>query len=127
MRILIIDDDDDTREIMLHILRKKGFMIEAVRNGNEAIGIVLQNKPDIIIFNITLSEIDGLETGRRLRENPQTRDVPIIFLSSEKNLSGLIHQLPGAKVQYIEKPCNIRYLIKESNKLIADSTPRQPQ
>ncbi|MCU0652254.1 MAG: response regulator [Candidatus Omnitrophica bacterium] len=127
MRILIVDDESDTREIMLCIFRKKGLIAEAAKNGIEAIAAIAQNKPDIIIFNITLAEMDGFVTGKLLRENPQTRDIPIIFLTSEKNLGRLICQLPGAKVKYVEKPCNIRYLIKECSKLIVDSLPHQPR
>jgi len=127
MRVLIVDDEKETREIMLCIFRKKGLVAEAASSGREAIGLIARNKPDIIIFNLTLSEEDGFETGKQLNENPRTQDIPIIFLSAIRGSCGFLDKLPNTKVKYIEKPCKIRYLIRESNKLIADSFPRQPR
>lgn len=117
-KILIIDKADDTREAMAYIFDKKGFAVATAGSGKEALGMVLQENPDVIIFNIIFSEIDAFETGRFLREDPRTRDIPIIFLSAGKDLRGLIYRLPRKKVRYIEKPCKIMELIRQVNRLI---------
>ncbi|MFA5410743.1 MAG: response regulator [Candidatus Omnitrophota bacterium] len=118
-KILIIDKADDTREAMAYIFEKKGFLVATARSGKEALAMVPQENPDIIIFNIIFSEIDAFETGRHLRENAATRDIPIIFLSAGKDLRGLIYRLPRKKVKYMEKPCKIMALIKQVNKMVA--------
>jgi len=126
VKVLIIDDAYDTREIMSLILQKKGFDVQAVGNSMDALAIAARNKPDIIIYNITSSETDAFETGRRIREVPEARDTPIIFLSACHDLSGNLYELSGARILFVEKPCSIRYLIKQANKLIAFSRKSPP-
>ncbi|MGA2775405.1 MAG: response regulator [Candidatus Omnitrophota bacterium] len=119
MRILIIDDTDETRETMIYIFKNRGFIVDSARNEKEALAIMI-SKPDIIIINSVFSEICGFEIGRRLKDDPKTRNIPMIFLSSLGYPGGVIYQTSGAAMEYIQKPCDINYLIKESNKLIAE-------
>lgn len=118
-KVLIIDDSKETRDVMLYILKRRGFLVEAARDIDEGIDIILQVKPDIIIFNITNSLVDGIELGLRLRKEPKARNIPIIFVSPRDETSLIIGQVPGATVEYIEKPCSARQLIEETNRLIA--------
>lgn len=117
-RILIIDSSEDSREAMSFVFEKKGFIVGAATNIKEGMAMALQSKPNIIIINITISEIDALVAGKRLRENTLTHDIPIIFLSACKYVNEAICQLPGAKVEFIQKPCNARFLVKQANRLI---------
>lgn len=126
LKLLIIDEAEDTREVMSQLFRKKGFNVEAVASSKEAFEIIPQHKPELIIFNITMSEIDAFVTGKQLRENPETQNIPIIFLSASKDLSEVIFKLAGAKLEYLEKPCSISYLIKQANRLVAFSKQSPP-
>jgi CheY-like chemotaxis protein len=120
-KILIVDDDRNVREILCYLFKKRGFMVRDAGNGIDALKEVAQDKPDIIILDVAMPEMDGLETCKRLRESPDTQDIPIIFLSAQRGITEFIqHQhMPGAAIEYIEKPCDIGYLLKQSNKLIA--------
>jgi len=79
---------------------------------------VAQDKPDIIILDVTMPEMDGVEACKRLRENPDTQDIPIIFLSAQRRIPEAIQNMPGAPIEYIEKLCNIEYLINRIDNLI---------
>ena len=124
MRILIIDDDDESREATMYIFKKRGCIVDSARNEGEALA-VMGVKPDIIIINSVFSEICGFETGERLKDDPATQDIPIILLSSLGYPRGVIYRASGAAMEYIQKPCDIGYLIEESNKLSA-KLPHQP-
>lgn len=118
IRILIADDNENVREFLGHMLQKRGFIIENACDGEEALKKTAQKKPDIMILDVMMPLMDGFETCKRLKENPDTRDIPIIFLSAEKRISKMITDMPGAAVKYIEKPCNIEYLVRQINELI---------
>jgi DNA-binding response OmpR family regulator len=62
--------------------------------------------------------MDGLQVCRRLKENPDTQDIPIIFLSAQGGIDRIIQGMPGAAIKYIEKPCELEYLLAQINNLI---------
>ncbi|MFA5276648.1 MAG: response regulator [Candidatus Omnitrophota bacterium] len=124
MRILIIDDADESREPMIYIFTKRGFVVDSARNEREALA-AMGSRPDIIIINSVFSEICGFEIGRKLKDDPRTQDIPMIFLSSLSYPCGVIYRASGAAMEYIQKPCDVDYLINESNKL-AEKLPHQP-
>ncbi len=117
-KILIVDDESNTREILRYIFKGGGFIIEDARNGKEALQKVAQDKPDIIILDVAMPEMDGFQACKQLRENPDTKDIPIIFLSAQRDIVEFIQDMPGATIEYIEKPCDIVYLIKRVNNLL---------
>lgn len=117
-RILIIDEADDTREIMSYLFRKNGCTVETAINREEAMAKAPAYRPEIIVFNIVTSENDAFETARRLREKAAIKEVPIIFLSGYAHLSGIAKAFPGERVMHIQKPCNIKPLLREINKLL---------
>jgi len=117
-KILIIDEADDSREIMVYLFRKKGYSVEAGKNIAEAVRLALTEKPDTIIININIPEINSFIIGKRLREYPETSNIPIIFLSAFKVIDEVISHLPG-EIKFIQKPCNAKFLIGEVNKFTA--------
>ena len=124
VRILIVDDDEKVREIMCYVFEKRGFVVEYARDGSEALQKVAQRTPNIIILDFTMPDMDGLQVCERLRENPGTQDIPIIFLSAQTHIAEVIRYIPGAVIEYIEKPCDVAYLLSRVNKLTAvEKTP----
>lgn len=116
IKILIVDDEDCTRSCIVYLLQKKGFISEGSSNGKEALEKVKRDKPDIIILDIVMPVLDGLEVCKQLKKNPDTQDIPIIFLSSHEP-GQIIQGMPGAAIKYIEKPCGLEYLLAEIDKL----------
>ena len=117
-KILIVDDEECIRECISYGLKKRGFITETAGNGKEALEKVRQNKPDIIILDITMPILDGLETCKQLKKNPDGQNIPIIFLSAQERIDIIIQGMPGAIIKYIKKPFDLEYLLAQINTLI---------
>ncbi|MFH1678553.1 MAG: response regulator [Candidatus Omnitrophota bacterium] len=119
-KVLIVDDQENIREVISYVLEERGFIAEDAENGKEALKKVAQDKPDIIILDVAMPEMDGIQACRLLRENPDTRDIPIIFLSAQqRRVFEFISGMQGASIEYIDKPCDMEYLIRRINYLLA--------
>lgn len=118
IRILLVDDDDDLRKILSFLLQKRGFITEEARDGKEGLEKIPSLKPDIIILDIVMPHIDGIQTCRILKGTPATQGIPIIFLSAQKEDAKLIGKMPGAAIEYMDKPCNFDCLITRIQSLI---------
>jgi putative two-component system response regulator len=85
--ILVVEDNIDMRDIIVRTLSIEGFQVEEARNGAEAIEKIKNNKPDLIISDINMPQVDGLEFYRSLRKNPSWITIPFIFLTSDTSPS----------------------------------------
>ncbi len=102
--ILIVDDNDINRMLLSRMLAKKGFRLLEASDGTEAIEIATEELPDLILLDIMMPEMDGYEVCERLRENPETADIPVIFLSAKSETDDKIKGLEAGAVDYITKP-----------------------
>ncbi len=100
-RVLVVDDETAIRRYLRTALTAQGFMTFEAANGQEAINAVLSSRPDIIILDLGLPDIDGIEVTRRLREWSQT---PIIILSVREAESDKIAALDAGADDYLTKP-----------------------
>ncbi len=86
-RILVVEDQEDNRAILRDLLQSVGYdLIEAV-NGEEALSIALEHKPDLILMDIQLPVVDGYEATLRIKAEPALRGIPLIAVTSDA-LSG---------------------------------------
>lgn len=115
---LIVDDEWGIRECIGYALRKKGFAIENAENGKVALEKIARNKPDIIILDFAMPQMDGLQVCNQLKRHPDTQDIPIIFLSAHKHIEQMIKDMPGAAVKYFEKPYDLEYLLEQIESLM---------
>lgn len=117
LKVLVVDDEESVRKSLSYIFETKGFIVKEAENGQEALEKITQDKPDIIILDVAMPQMDGLKACKQLRKNPDTQDIPIIFLSAQRDIARLTRSLPGAPIEYITKPCDITYLLKRINNL----------
>ena len=75
---MVVDDEEELRQLLTKILRQEGFQVAAARSGREALALVEQEPPDLIILDLVMPEMDGLETLKRLRERGVTAKVVIL-------------------------------------------------
>jgi CheY-like chemotaxis protein len=79
--VLVADDDDDQRFLLTRLLQRAGFDVEAVATGEELLSLARTRRPAAILLDVQMPEQDGYSTGRRLRDDPATASVPVMFLS----------------------------------------------
>jgi len=106
-KILIVDDNPANIDILLELLNT--FDVRAALDGITALEAVQEELPDLILLDITMPGMDGFEVCRRLKEDPKSKDVPIIFLSASSDPESIIKGFDLGGVDYITKP----YLAKE--------------
>lgn len=106
-RILIVDDNPTNLRVLFEYLSgDQGYKIFIAKNGREALERTANAKPDIILLDILMPEIDGYETCRRLKEEEETRDIPIIFLTAFADAENKIKAFNSGAVDFIVKPFN---------------------
>jgi len=89
-KILIVDDEEEARSVLREILKREGYEVFQAANGEEAIRIVKDNRPDVILLDIRMPVMDGFEVCKRLKEKEETKAIPIITItgySEEKEKS----------------------------------------
>ncbi|MFA4991597.1 MAG: response regulator [Candidatus Omnitrophota bacterium] len=115
-RILIVDDDADTRDSLGLVLTEENFIVEKASNGKEALKMVERNKPDLILLDCVMPVMDGFETYCRLKDSPGTRNIPVIFCTATH-----IKEAAEGRIQvddYIEKPFSLQKLCRKINKIL---------
>jgi two-component system, OmpR family, alkaline phosphatase synthesis response regulator PhoP len=111
-RILIIEDDPDIVEALRYNLEKeKGFSVLAAHSGEEGLNTAFEVKPQLIILDIGLPGFNGYELCRRLRREPETRDIPILMLTARVAESDKVLGLELGADDYVTKPFGIRELV----------------
>ena len=99
-RILIVDDTLQNIQVLGTILKGKNYQINVAQNGIEVLDMVERARPDLILLDVMMPEMDGFETCRRLKNSPDTRDIPIIFLTAKTETDDVVKELelggPGA-------------------------------
>ena len=105
-RILIVDDTPRNIQVLGALLKKEGYQINIAQNGLQAIEIVAETAPDLILLDVMMPELDGFQTCSRLKENPGTRDIPVIFLTARVETDDIVHGFELGAVDYVTKPFN---------------------
>lgn len=117
-KILLVDDSASSRMILSTILSENGYRVITAENGREALQIVAAKRPALILLDINMPEVDGYEACRRLKADPQTRDIPVIFISAYDSVDDRVKGFDLGGVDYITKPFQDRdVLVRVSNHL----------
>ena len=113
--ILVVDDDDSIRSLLQQELSDAGYLIEQATNGKEALESVRKNRPDLIILDVMMPEMNGFDVAAVLKNDPQTMDIPIIVLSIVQD------KARGYRIgvdRYLTKPIDTAQLFKEVGALL---------
>ena len=117
-RILIVEDDDDIAQLVHRYLTRAGHVADIVRAGDEALKLVRERTPDLIILDLMLPGLDGLEVCRALRASPGTRALPIIMLTARSEESDRIVGLELGADDYVSKPFSPSELVARVGALL---------
>jgi len=112
-KVLAVDDSNADLENIKSILSDAGFMVVTASNGNDAISKAKAEKPSVIFLDIIMPEMDGYETCRKLQEDPATKNIPIVFVTSKGQKADKVWgEMQGAK-GYVVKPYNADAIIDQ--------------
>ncbi len=120
-KILIVDDEPDILEFLRYNLRKEGYEVVTANDGKQAIAVAEQEKPHLIILDIMMPELDGVETCRILRSRKEFNDTPVAFLTARDEDFSQITALDVGGDDYITKPIKPRVLTSRINALLRRS------
>lgn len=109
--ILIIEDDPDISELVEYNLAKEGFQIVTARDGEEGLRMAATRKPDLVLLDLMLPAMDGIEVCRRLRQDSATRSVGLIMLTAKGEESDIVLGLEMGADDYVVKPFSPRELL----------------
>ncbi|MGN6249618.1 MAG: GAF domain-containing protein [Ginsengibacter sp.] len=114
-RILVVDDDDSIRSLLEQELSEAGYLIEQARDGKEALECIRKNRPDLVILDVMMPEMNGFDVAAILKNDPQTMDIPIIILSIVQD------KARGFRIgvdRYLTKPIDTAELFAEVGNLL---------
>ena len=133
MKILIVDDIPENISALAIALESEGFDIRTASGGEQALQLVHNDSPDLILLDIKMNGMDGFETCLALKKNDATKDIPVIFLTVSKETEAVVRGFTCGGVDYISKPfrqeevcarvrthLHLRALTKEKEKLIVE-------
>jgi len=110
-KVLIVEDEKDILQLVKMYLEKEGFRTVTAANGAEALRQVRSERPDLVVLDLMLPEIDGLEVCKKLRVAPQTAMLPIIMLTAKSEESDTVVGLELGADDYVGKPFSPRALV----------------
>lgn len=118
IKILVVDDEIDILEFVSYNLRKEGFLVYTAKNGAEALRVAKKELPELIILDIMMPELDGVELCRTLRENSLFQDTLIAFLTARNEDYSEITGFEVGGDDYITKPIRPRVLVSRIKALL---------
>lgn len=110
-KILVVDDEEDILELIRHNLAREGYLVVCAADGASAVHKAKSEKPDLIVLDLMLPGIDGLEVARNLKYNAQTSNIPIVMLTAKGDESDIVTGLEIGADDYITKPFSPKVLI----------------
>lgn len=117
-KILIVDDEEKNIKLMIAILKNYGYAFETAKNGIEALGKAKTSSPDLILLDIMMPEMDGYEACRRLKDNPDTKHIPVIMVTALADKESKIKGLESGANDFLTKPVDSSELIVRTKNLL---------
>lgn len=124
-KIVIVDDDDQLRSLLEDILEEEQFMVVSCEDTEEGYKRILKSLPDLIILDVKVPRIGGIELCRLLRSNSTTKHIPIIMLTVESSETDKVIGLEIGADDYVTKPFNNRELVARVNALLRRSSRKE--
>jgi two-component system phosphate regulon response regulator PhoB len=129
-RILVVDDECDVTDLVAYHLRAKGFQVETLNDPNASIGMARSFVPDLVILDVMMPDLNGIQICRMLRADPKLKKVPVIFLTAKAEENDRIQGLETGADDYICKPFSTKELtlrVQTILRRLADGTSEEPK
>ena len=116
--VLVADDDADIRELVALRLARAGYLVETARDGVEAFSRAVELRPDLVVLDVSMPGQDGFETSRRLRADPRTSYLPVVFLTARTRETDVATGYERGGDGYVTKPFEPRELLARVDALV---------
>ena len=120
-RILVVDDESDVTELLQYRLEKEGYRVATLNNPLACIAKVREFEPDLMLLDIMMPDLSGLQLCRIVRADPLMKDIPVIFLSARGEVEDRIKGLEAGAEDYVSKPFNNNELMLRISKMLKRS------
>jgi DNA-binding response OmpR family regulator len=118
-RVLVADDDEDILALVTAVLERSGHDVIAVQDGAQALACVEADNPDLLVLDISMPELDGLEVLRRVRAADATRELPVVLLSAQAQEADVALGYATGASAYVKKPFSPHDLSERVDALLA--------
>ena len=122
-RVLVVDDETDILELVEYHLVREGYSVQLVETGESALKAVTRHPPDLVILDLMLPGLDGMEVCRRLKANGETRSIPVMMLTAKGEDSDIVSGLEVGADDYLSKPFSPRVLTARVRALLRRNSP----
>ena len=129
-RVLIVDDEVDVTELVSYHLKAKGYHVETINNPNSSLGVARSFQPDLVILDVMMPDLSGVQICRLLRADPQLKNVPVIFLTAKAEEQDRIQGLEVGADDYICKPFSTKELslrVQSILRRVSEGTGEEPK
>ncbi len=118
-KILIVDDEPNIVMTLEYTFKRNDFEVYIARDGGEAIEILNEVVPDVVLLDIMMPKVDGYETLKQIRENDRLETTKVVFLTAKNKASDIEKGLKLGADKYLTKPFSVKKIVSEINELIA--------
>ena len=123
-KVLLIEDDPDIRRVAVMALEfETDWSVVVASDGLEGLEMAASENPDVILLDAMMPRLDGLETCRRLKADPQLEKIPVIFLTAKSQKDEIEAGLAAGALSYLVKPFDPMTLAKEVQRIVSDDAP----
>ena len=126
-KILVVDDEEDILELLRFNLSREGCQVFCASSGEEALRLVQSEIPDLVVLDLMLPGIDGLEVTRRLKSDPNTKHLPIVMLTAKGEEADIVTGLELGADDYVTKPFSPRILVARVRAVLRRKAKEAPE
>lgn len=119
--ILVVDDDKMTRRILQLLFIRNGYDVIEAENGKEALELIEENCPDMVVIDVLMPVMDGFTTVRQIRAKLNCAELPVLFLTAKADMESECEGMKVGAQRFLNKPINLDDLVKITKVLLAES------
>ena len=112
-KIMVVDDEQDILQFLDLVLRERGYQVIKATSGQEALTLAATEKPDLVLLDVMMPEMDGWEVLKLLRVDPETEHIPVAMLSARTEAKDRVQGLQEGAIDYICKPFSLPELLEK--------------
>jgi two-component system, OmpR family, phosphate regulon response regulator PhoB len=129
-KVLVVDDESDVTDLVGYHLKAKGFTVETLNDPNSSVGVARSFLPDLVILDVMMPDLNGIQICRMLRADPKLKRVPVIFLTAKAEENDRVQGLETGADDYISKPFSVKELVLRVMAIIRrlqETRPEEPR